>query len=71
MASVADPDRVVPAPRWDGLDVCGAGTAHALATGPAVVFRHGRGEGLGTLVALDDILVRYPVVWPSNALHET
>lgn len=71
VTTVTHSDRVVPASRGHGLVVCGAGPAHALPTGPAVVLRHGWGERFGALVARGDVLVRHPVVWPSHVLHET
>jgi len=70
VASVTHPDRVVPASRGHGLDAGGARPAHALTARPAVVLGHGRGEGLGALVALGDVVVRHPVVGPSHVLHE-
>ena len=71
MAAVAHSDRAVPAPGGHGLVVCGAGAAHALPTGPAVVLGHRWSEGFGALVALGDVLVRHPVVRPSHVFHKT
>lgn len=70
VAAVAHPDRVVPAPGGHRPDVRGAGAAHTLSTGPAVVLGHGWSERLGALVALGDILVWYPVVRPGHLLHK-
>lgn len=71
VTAVTHSDRVVPTSRGHGLVVCGAGPANALPTGPAVVLRHGWSERFGALVALGDVLVWHPVVWPSHVLHET
>lgn len=70
MAAVTDSDRVVPAPGGNGPDVAGAGATHTLSAGPAVVLRHGYCEDLRALVALGDVLVWYPVVWPGDILHK-
>lgn len=70
VAAVADPDRVVPASGRDGLGVGGAGAAHALPAGPAVMLGHGWGEGFGALMALADALVWDPVVGSGHVLHE-
>lgn len=71
MAAVTHSDWVVPASGGHRPDVCGAGAAHTLSTGPAVVLGHGRSEGFGALVALGDVLVWHPVVWPSHIFHKT
>lgn len=71
MAAVTHSDWVVPASGGDGLDMCGAGTTHTLPAGPAVVLGHCWSEGFGALVALGDVLVWHPVVWPSHIFHET
>lgn len=71
VATVTHPDRVVPASGRHRPAVCGAGTTHPLPTGPAVVLGHDWSEGFRALVALGDVLVGYPVVWPSHVLHKT
>lgn len=71
VAAVTDSDRVVPASRGHRPGLCGAGAAHALSAGPAVVLGNGRGESLGAEVALRDVVVGNPVVGTSNVLHET
>lgn len=71
MAAVTHSDWVVPASRGHGSDVCGAGTAYTLATGPAVMLGHCRSERFGALVALSDVLVWHPVVWPGHVFHKT
>lgn len=71
VAAVAHPDRVVPAPGGHRPDVRGAGAAHTLSTGPAVVLGHGWSERLGALVTLGDLLVWNPVVGPGHLLHKT
>lgn len=71
VAAVTHSDWVVPASGGHRPDVCGAGAAHTLSTGPAVVLGHYRSEGFGALVALGDILVWYPVVWPSHIFNKT
>lgn len=71
VAAVTHSDRVVPASGGHRLDVCGAGAAHALSTRPAVVLGHHCSEGFGALVALSDVVVRHPVVWPSHVFHKT
>lgn len=69
VAAVTHSNWVVPAPGWHTHEVRGAWAAHTLPTHPAVVLGHGRGEGLGALVTLGDVLVGHPVVWPSDVLH--
>lgn len=71
VAAVTDSDWVVPASRGHRPGLCGAGAAHALSAGPAVVLGNGRGESLGAVVALRDVLVGNPVVGTSNVFHET
>lgn len=71
VAAVTHSDWVVPASGGHRLDVWGAGAAHTLPTCPAVVLRHCWSEGFGALVALGDVLVWHPVVWPSHAFHKT
>lgn len=71
MAAVTYSDWVVPAPGGNRPDVAGAGTTHTLSTGPAVVLRHGCCKDFRALVALGDVLVWYPVVWPGCILHKT
>lgn len=71
MAAVTYSDWVVPAPGGNRPDVAGAGATHTLSTGPAVVLRHGCCEDFRALVALGDVLVWYPVVWPGYILHKT
>lgn len=71
VAAVAHSDWVIPASGGYRLDMCGAGTAHALSAGPAVVLGHHRSEGFGALVALGDVVVWHPVVWSSHILHKT
>lgn len=71
VAAVTNPDRVVPASRRHRPGVGGAGPAHALSAGPAVVLGHGWGEASVALVAPGDVLVGNPVVGSSNILNET
>lgn len=71
VAAVTHSDWVVPASRGHWAALRGAGAAHALSARPAVVLGDGRGEGLGAVVALRDVLVGHPVVGTSNVLHET
>lgn len=70
VAAVTHPDRVVPAPGGNGPEVAGAGPAHTLSTGPAVVLGHGRCEAFRALVTLGNVLVWYPVVRPGDVLHK-